>query len=414
MAFHLPRTRLNRIGWRAFVALLLFAVAFLALLSGVGVSERDLADAGVLTRAYYALALFVVGGIDLGVPSGGPVLGRAALWIAYFGAPLLFASAIFEAMVRLLAPELWHLQRLRGHFVVVGVGDLTSSYLRVLRRRHPRAPVVVVDEAIAPIRERELEQTYGVRVVHGDVNHDFLLRALRLGRARRVALLGDDNVRAYEAASRMLAMHPALGDRILLHCNRLRFLRAMADTRVARHCEVFNAYALAAAGFVSQTLIAQFMKTSEKDLVVIAGFGRFGQSVLEEMYEIAPRELDTVAIIDIDAERRVQVVDEQKRMGGAARRLVLEGDIAHPGVWRSLGAEVDLAEGNPTILLATGRSDENLRQAVWLRGEYPNARVFARTDDRSTFAESLAAEHGIESLSITQLVEHHLPEAWLD
>ncbi len=148
------RLRINLIGWRPMSALALFLVAFGALLAGVDVSERPgLPDESWLTKAYYALALFVVGGIDLGTPSGGPVLARGALWFVYFAAPLLFASAIFEAVVRLLAPELWHLQRMRSHFVVVGAGDLTMSYLRVLRRTHPTVPIVVVDEAIAPIRE---------------------------------------------------------------------------------------------------------------------------------------------------------------------------------------------------------------------------------------------------------------------
>ena len=405
--------RLDRIGWRAGAALGLFLAALGAFLLGVDVTERDMAGASLLAKAYYALALFVVGGIDLGTPEGGPVLARAVLWVTYFGAPLLFASAVFEAVIRLLAPELWQLQRMRGHFVVVGVDDLTMSYLRVLRHHHPRAPVVVVDEAIAPIREQELEQTFGVRVVHGDITHDFLLRALRLDRARRIALLGDDNFRAFEAASRILAMHPDLGPRMILHCNRIRFLRAMADTRVAQRCETFNVYHLAAAGFVRDTLVVHFEETTEKDVVVLAGFGRFGQSILEELRNAAPHEMDTVAIVDMDAERRVQVVDEQARIGAYGHRVVLEGDISHPDIWRRLGEQVNLEEGNPTVILGTGRPEENLRTAIWLRGLHPNARIFVRTNDVSAFARELGAEHDIESLSITQLVERHLPVAWV-
>ena len=409
----MPLFRLNRIGWRAGAALVLFGAAFAAFASGVGVSERDLSGADLLTRAYYALALFVVGGIDLGTPEGGPLFARVVLWIAYFGAPLLFASAIFEAVVRLLAPELWHLQRLRGHYVVVGTGELAMSYLRVLRRAHPKVPVVLVDEAIDPLREQELEQLFGVRVVHGDITHDFLLKALRLHRARRIALFVDESFRAFEAASRILAMHPGMGERVVVHCSRIRFLRAMGDSDVVRQCETFNVYHLAAAGFVEGTLVEHFATTTEKDVVVLAGFGRFGQSVLEELRRCAPHETDTVAIIDMDAERRVQVVEEQDRLGQYGRRVVLEGDIAHPGVWRRLRSEVDLTIGSPTIILGTGRPEENLRTGVWLRGQFPNVRVFVRTDDDSRFANAVGAEHGVEAISITTLVEANLPEAWL-
>ena len=58
----------------------------------MGVSERDLADAGILTRAYYTLGLFFLGGLDLGTPVGGPEAARTVLWLAYFAAPLITGS----------------------------------------------------------------------------------------------------------------------------------------------------------------------------------------------------------------------------------------------------------------------------------------------------------------------------------
>ena len=59
---------------------------------GVEVSERDLTGEGLLGRLYYVLGLFVLGGLDLGTPMGGPAFGRVLLWFAYFGAPLITAS----------------------------------------------------------------------------------------------------------------------------------------------------------------------------------------------------------------------------------------------------------------------------------------------------------------------------------
>ncbi|HSG89255.1 MAG TPA: NAD-binding protein [Pseudomonadales bacterium] len=407
--------RLPRLGWRARTAVLLFAIALLAFGSGVGVSQRPAAaDAGLLEHAYMALGLFVVGGLDLGTPVGGSLVARAALWVTYFAAPLLFASAVFEAVVRVLAPELWILRRLRGHLVVVGVGSLTSSYLRQFRQRHPRVPVVVVDEGIAPIREQELEQTFGVHVVHGKADHEFLLRALRLDRARRVALLGDDSFEAFEAAGRILKLHPDIAGRVLLNCGNLRFMRAMQDTAVARTCTVFNAYHLAAAALVRDSLLAHFHMTRGMDLVVLAGFGRFGQSILEELDRTAGHEIDTVVAIDTDAERRMQVVSEQGQIGLHARQIILQGDIGHPQVWRDLASHVDLGKGQPVLIVGTGRPAENLRTALWLRRQYPDALILTRTNSESAFATSVGAEHRIQSISIDSLVESNLPPAWLD
>ena len=404
----------SRGDWRWGAALGLFFLAFFGFLSGVSLTERpSVVDAGLLTRAYYSLGLFVVGGLDIGTPTGGPPIGRAMLWVAYFGAPVLTASAVIEAVASIVSPRPWRLRRIRNHVVVVGTGALTDSYLRVLRRRAPHAPVVVVDERIEPIRRQELRQTFGVTVVTGDITHDFLIRALRLHRARRVVLLGESDFQSYEAASRMLAEFPRLRSRIVLRCHNLRFMRALQETAIARQCITFNSYHLAAAGLVRDRLIDHFRRTELPDVVVIAGFGRFGQTVLEELQAHAGREISTVAVIDSDATRRLLVAEEQRRIDGSYRREIFEGNISHPEVWRNLETGVDLSTGWPTVILGTGNIEENLRAALWIKRKHPNALVFSRTADISKLALEVGAEHGINYFSIRQLVEEHIPGDWL-
>jgi hypothetical protein len=92
------------VAWRGAAILAAFLCAWIALLAGVGVTERDLVSAGTAERVYYVLGLFVMGGIDLGTPVGGPLYARALLWIAYFAAPLITASAVIEAAIRLVSP----------------------------------------------------------------------------------------------------------------------------------------------------------------------------------------------------------------------------------------------------------------------------------------------------------------------
>ena len=405
----------QHIGWRWPAAAVFFLLAFIGLLSGVELSERpDVVAASWLTKAYYSLGLFVVGGLDLGTPNSGPWLGRAMLWIAYFGAPLLTASAVVEAVIRVMAPRRWQLRRLQNHIVIAGTSDLTISYLRVLRRQAPKISVVVVDEAVEAIREQELEQTFDVTVVVGDMTHNFLLRELRLDRAHRVVLLGADDFQSYEVASKILALFPKLDSKILLHCDNLRFMRAMQDTSVDQQCITFNSYHLAASALVKDDLIAHFRKTDARDVVVVAGFGRFGQTVLEELQGHAEAELETVALIDVDADRRVLVADEQERIGTHYRREIFQGDISHPEVWNNLEESIDLTAREPTVILGTGGAEKNLRAALWIKQRHPNTKVFARTNDVSPLALEVGAEHDIHCFSIRQLIEDNLPEAWVN
>jgi Trk K+ transport system NAD-binding subunit len=405
--------RRHNVSWRWAAAAILFLLAWGGLASGVSLTERPGVSASDWpTKAYYSLGLFVVGGLDLGTPVGGPLSGRIALWIAYFGAPLLMASAVIDAVLRVVSPHRWQLRRLKNHIVVAGAGELTTSYLRVLRKQAPNVPVVVVAESIEPVRRQELEQEFGVITVMGDITHDFQLRQLQLHKAQRVVFFGENDFLAYETASKVLRIYPHLAHKLVLRCHNLRFMRSMQDTKVAQLCITFNVYHVAASSLVNNFLIGHFRHTPERDLVVIAGFGRFGQTILEELQDHARSEIETVALIDIDADRRVLVAEEQRKVQGSYDRLILQGDISHPEVWDQLQTSVDLALDEPTIILGTGRAEANLQTALWIKRQFPNAMVLVRTNDISELALEVGAEHDIHCFSIKQLIEDNLPNLW--
>ncbi len=399
---------------RWIMALAVMGAALLGFSLGVSLTERpEVVNASFLTKVYYSLGLFVVGGLDIGTPTGGPLIGRILLWSAYFGAPILTASAVIDTLARVLSPGHWQLRRISNHIVLMGGGGMTDSYLRVLRKHFPRKRVVVVQERIEFVRRQELEQTYDVAIVIGDLTHDFMLKALRLAHASKVVLMGEKDFHAYEAASKILAQFPHLANNIVLRCHNLRFMRTMNETDLARRLVVFNAYHLAAEGLVRERLITHFRKTKAPDAVVIAGFGRFGQSVLEELQSHAQDLLSVVALIDQDAHRRVQVAEEQQKIGGAYRKEILQGEISHPELWWRLEAVVDLDSAQPTVIFGTGDIEENLRAAIWLKQRHPNALVFARTDDASSLALEIGTERGINYFSLKQLIEDNIPAEWL-
>lgn len=409
-------TRQIKLSWRTIAALLFLVSGIVAFATGASVTERpDVTHAGLLAQAYYSLSLFVVGGVELGTPVGGPAASRALLWLAYFGAPILAATTLIDVLLRVLSPHNLHLRRIRNHIVVIGSGELAMSYLRVLRERDKAVPIVVVSrqEPASSVAE-ELRETYDAIVTTGDVTHEFCLRQLRVKRARRIVLLSDNSLRSYEAVSIMQRMVPGIGKRIVMHCPNLRFMRAMQHTEVAKSCETFNSYHLAASGLVREHLMQRFMDTSGRDIVVLSGFGRFGQTIIEQLQEHALRELETVAIIEKDAVRRVLVAEEQMTFSGGYRREVLEGDISHPGVWKRLRDAVEISSDthNVVFILGTGNEEDNLRTAIWLRRGYPNAMIIARSSKASLFAEDVGREHNIITVSINELVERNIPTHW--
>ncbi|WP_162299993.1 NAD-binding protein [Kineobactrum sediminis] len=404
--------------WRLLGAVFFFSCGLAGFASGVIVSERpDVGTADLLSQAYYSLSLFVIGGVELGTPVAGPLYGRLLLWLAYFGSPVLAAWTLIEALLKSLSPQQFQLRKLRDHVVVIGAGELTLSYLRVLRSHNPRVPVVVVSRAPPlPTVIDELREEYDAMVVVGDVTHEFFLRQLRVKRAQRIMLLSDNSLRSYEAVSTILNLVPGIGPRIVMHCANLRFMRSMQATRVAQSCETFNSYNLASYGLVHGHMLHRFEKSKGKDIVVLAGFGRFGQTLLEELQRHAQGELDTVAIIEKDAVRRVLVAEEQMTFSDDYRRQVYEGDISHPAVWQRLREDIHIPQDayNLIFVLGTGHEEDNLRTALWLRRNFPNAMVIARSSKQSRFAEEVGAEHNIISVSIHELVEDNIPKQWVD
>ncbi len=405
----------NEFPWLAVAAAFLFMSAMLAFEMGVSVTEMPyVTESSILVKAYFSLSLFVLGGTDLGTPVGGNVLGRSLLWLSYFGSPILTASTLISALLRALAPQSWYLRRLKGHIIVVGSGELVLSYLRVLRRYNPKIPVVVVCSEHDAIREDEIRQNFGAQLVVGDITHKFFLCQLRVDRARKILLLDNNSMRSYEAASVLIQLVPEIGPRIVIHCGNLRFMRAMEDTRVSESCLTFNTYHLAATGLVRSHMLHRFRETRDKDVVILAGFGRFGQTILEELQRCAIDELDTVIIIDADAHRRVLVADEQMEFSGKYERFIYEGDISHPEVWDRLSEDGKIDGDNTVFVLGTGHEEENLRTALWIRRKYPGAMVIARSGKESKFASEVGKDHDIISISIAQLIEENIPRAWIE
>lgn len=403
--------QLPRFRFRYLLPLLAFVLGFVGLLAGVGVSERpDVVGAAGLAKVYYALGLFIFGGMDLGTPVGGPMWARATLWTAYFLAPAITASAVIEAALRVLAPDTWKLRRVRNHIVVAGGGRLTELYLQRLRDNDPHVQVVVVmppDEAGEPDK---LELEYGARVIEADVNSEALLATLRLERAHRVLLLTDDDFTNLDSATKILATEDPPD--IVVHVADLRFLRSMAGTRLARRCETFNGHQIAAAHLVQTRVAEHFQRTAPRDLVILAGFGRFGETILGELQARAAGGFDHVVIIDMDAERRAKVFDEQIGFSKDYRLDVVPGDLRDPNLWQQLAGRIDLIKSEPVVVVGSGVDRTNLRTAMWLASKYPTGFIVARSEGKWSFAEEVSREAGIHTFSVAELVAQSMPTEW--
>lgn len=386
---------------------LTFSLAFVAFRAGVGVSAREgLPGADLLTHTYYALGLFVLGGLDLGLPQGGSTVMRGVLWLAYFSAPLITTGAVIEGALYVFRPEWWVRRGLRDHIVIVGGGRLGMLFLEALREREPHALVVVVDREGA--RAEDLRNRLGARFLIGDARTHATFDALRLERARAVALLTDDDLANLEAAWHIAARAPSAS--VIAHVADIGMRRTVAPLEHVNRVHIFNAHYIAARQLHEEHLARYFENTVAEDVVVLAGFGRFGQTILEYLQREAKGEVQRAIVVDIEAARQARLFRAQVAGFEHCDLVAVEGDLDDPHTWSEVEratAQIDVA---PVFVVGTDSDQVNLRTAIALRGQRPDARIFVRCVYESTFSTELSQKLSFEVLA----VEHMLRRALRD
>ena len=389
------RRRFRFFRFRVLALVGVFAMALAAFALGVGVSDRPyVPEAGWPVRIYYALGLFVLGGLDMGTPTGGPPWARAMLWAVYFLAPAITTTALVEGVVRAFGRQRGRLQRLRHHFVIVGCGRLALLVLQSIRERDPRQKLVVVEKNRDKATAKVAADRHRAEMVWGDIDTEAVLQSLRLDRARGVILLTNDDLANLDAAARILEKAPNLAGHVRAHVGSIHMLRTLERTDdLLPGCRVFNGHQTAARHLVHQHLLPRFAATEKTDIVALAGFGRFGQTVLAELQKDAGGSFDTVVLVDLEARRRQRVFAGQ--VGFANYQLeVVEGDIQDPGTWKEARRTLEQAEHELVIVLGSHDASINIWAALALAKTFPKAHLVVRCFYPTAFTERLAQQAG--------------------
>ncbi len=395
--------------WRGGMVLTAVALAFVALRAGVGVSDRAaVLGADAATHAYYTLGLFVFGGLDLGVPVGGPGWARGMLWVAYFLAPLITVSAVLETALRVLSPELLRRRRVTDHVVIVGFGRVGLLFLEALRQREPSARVIVLDRDPSNAHLAAARQL-GATVFTGDVRTQGTFETLQLSRARAVAMLTDDDLVNLDVAWRAVELRPDLT--VFAHVADLGMWRLVREAGEAqRRIHLFNAHRVAARRLYEEHLVPYFEATRPRDVVVIAGFGRFGQTIFEHLARRAGGEIQRAIVVDRAAHRQRRMFVDQVAEIGDAEIVCIEGDLDDPSTWGAVDEAAAGLDVEPVYVIGTDDDERNLRTAIALRRLRKAAPIFVRCVFPSAFMTRLAGELDLTTLGVEEMLRAALEE----
>jgi voltage-gated potassium channel Kch len=298
---------------------------------------------------------------------------------------------------------------MRRHLIVAGFGKLGMNFVTASRRWDMRALIVALDRDVNRAAVTQARRLSHVRFLPADIQLPGAFHHLALKRARAVVLLTDNDLLNLEVAFQLVQSHPDL--RVIAHCSDLALERLLADAwdAVAQgRIHVFNSHRAAAQHLYEHHLRAHFAHTPDRDTVILAGFGRFAQTILEFLGQESQDEVERVLIAGPAASLGLRKFRSQVQPSELLDAKPFDGDLMDPEAWQAVARELGGSTVPPTVLLASDDVSVNLQSALLARRRWPDSRIFVRCQDESSFADELASAHRFTLLPVDSLLREAL------
>jgi voltage-gated potassium channel Kch len=282
--------------------------------------------------------------------------------------------------------------------LVVGLGRLGTTFVAALRSWGQSGTIVAVDRDIQRAALDQLRHQHRLRIIRGDARIAGTFASLAIEHARGVALLTEDDLLNLDVAFRLAKEHPEIP--ILAHVSDISLQRAAADVEAhgARgRLHVFNGHRVTAEHLFSNHLREYFEATHSKDTVVLAGFGRFGQTIFELLQQEASGEIDRLLIADRAAALAWRTFESEVSCDTRSVPITIDGDLTDPQTWQR-------------IVIGSDSDSANLQSALAVRRWWPSCKTFVRFQNHSEFAEALAQRHRFVVLGVDTMLVRALAE----
>jgi hypothetical protein len=404
---------LKGLTYRVAVAVFALMIALAALEAGVGLSgQPGLPQAAWPTKVYYALGLFVLGGLDLGVPSSGPWWGKTMMWVAYFGCPAIATAAVVEGVGRLLQRRRDGLANLTDHTVIVGDTKLAELYVDSLGDPTLAGrDLLLIDPETHQPTASDSRARKGLKQVTGDITSKLLGERVDMDEASLVLLLTDDDVANLEAGLFIRKQFEVDPEKLVVHLSDIALKRDVEEAdNIPEDLTLFNSHEIAAEHLLEEQIETFFHGTDYADEVVLAGFGRFGQSMLEQLDREMPGEFDSVVLMDPEASFEHRVFDEQVDLNGDYSVHTIDGDMRDPDNWDEAMDHLDEATKEPVIVLGADDDAVNLQVALWLQRRDSEAKLYVRTMGSTRLADAMVEEDRFEIENVDERIVKHMEQ----
>tara|TARA_B110000240_G_scaffold193284_1_gene238888 strand:+ start:127 stop:1836 length:1710 start_codon:yes stop_codon:yes gene_type:complete len=187
-------------------------IIFVILIGLIGINNGiyfkdipDIGDDSFVVQLYYIASLFLMSGIDLGMPIGESDFYRILVLAAYLLAPIIAVTSVIEAIFRSIDPNFFK-RKYKDHIIIIGASALTVSrvdYLKELKEK-----IIIVDNNSDNVNLEYFKKLNNIRFIIEDYNSPNLLEKLNIDFCKSIWLLTDDDFLNIEFSLKIKNTYP--------------------------------------------------------------------------------------------------------------------------------------------------------------------------------------------------------------
>ena len=342
---------------------------------------------------YYAINLFILGGLDIGFPREGPRSFIIILWICYFLAPLLTVSFVYQVVQEKILSRLT--PTLKNHTIICGLGrNGKLIYHLVKEYSTKRHRIVLIEKDVNNPYSELLEKDRATWWIKNDFTKLPVLQKARVDAACRVFITTNLDLANLNAMVEILDIKKQASDfKLYCHLGDLTLHKNFGATifkeRKFAKVNLFNGYQCVTRRLYDNWIVAKGYLSPDGNIFVILGFGRFGQMLYSHLIADKKRNLkDEIFIATLktkstfDLERLYYDWSEGKRALVYKIHKPVYMDMNSPVLWDKL-AKLDRSSKQQLIIFACSDNDiANLNLAISMKLNGPErlkkATIFCR------------------------------------
>ena len=377
--------------------ILVFVVLFTSWISFIQTDMVGIDNSYRYVQAlYYSIVIFILGGIDIGVPRGGSNTVINILWICYFFAPLLTASFVYQVVQERILSRLSPL--LRGHTIICGLGRNGKLIYDLVKEYAPkRHKIVIIEKNSQNAYSELLEKDPATWWLKNDFTSLAILRKAKIHNASHIILTTNRDlqnlntifgVNELEKTKKDVKLSCHLGD-LNLHGN---LKTTLLNEEKFANLKLFNGYHCVTRRLYKNWIVKPGYLSSDGNIFIILGFGRFGRMLYSHLIaDMSRTHQDEIIIVTLKTSYEV----DQLQYNWAKQDVTtqckihpsLKMDVHDPALWEKLAKIVAKTQKQVHIFVCMDNDIGNLDVAISMKRNGPEqlkratffCRIFSQT-----------------------------------